>query len=115
MTRCYLNLTRSLKISLPQVLPLAWTSDPPSLSGPLGLFGLFQFIISTIGGSMSHRARQRLYLLLRKSSRNNPGYVEPASAYGSLAARTSTFSMAGAVAKSSDALAISAAATLPER
>ena len=37
------------------------------------------------------------------------------SAYGSLAASTSTFSMAGAVAKSSDAFAISAAATLPER
>jgi hypothetical protein len=37
------------------------------------------------------------------------------SASGSLAARTSTFSMVGGVAKSSEALAISAAATLPVR
>ncbi len=34
---------------------------------------------------------------------------------GSLAARTSTFSMDGGLEKSSSALAISAAATLPER
>ncbi len=50
-----------------------------------------------------------------KKKQDNLGDFKPASAYGSLAASTSTFSMAGAVAKSSDALAISAAATLPER
>jgi hypothetical protein len=38
-----------------------------------------------------------------------------AISYGSLAARTSTFSMDGGVARSSGAFAISAAATLPER
>ena len=50
-----------------------------------------------------------------KQKQDNLGDFKPASAYGSLAASTSTFSMAGAVAKSSDAFAISAAATLPER
>jgi hypothetical protein len=50
-----------------------------------------------------------------KKKQDNLGDFKPASAYGSLAASTSTFSMTGAVAKSSDAFAISAAATLPER